>query len=100
MSEGGNIVEYHGCDFFPQRWFDAVFVVTCNNTVLYDRLAARGYNPTKITKNIECEIFQMLLNEAKDCYDEDIVFELSGDSETDFDDSVETISEFLDKRIE
>ncbi|KAH7862643.1 hypothetical protein Vadar_007552 [Vaccinium darrowii] len=22
MEEGGNIVDYHGCDFFPERWFD------------------------------------------------------------------------------
>ena len=26
MCEGGNIVDYHGCDFFPERWFDIVFV--------------------------------------------------------------------------
>ena len=27
MCEGGNIVDYHGCDFFPERWFDIVFVL-------------------------------------------------------------------------
>lgn len=99
MQNGGNIVEYHGCDLFPERWFDAVFVVTCNNTILYDRLAARGYNPTKISKNIECEIFQSLLIEAKDCYKEEIVYELSGETENDFIDSIKQISEFLEKRI-
>jgi len=25
MEEGGKVVDYHGCDFFPQRWFDIVF---------------------------------------------------------------------------
>lgn len=41
MAKGGNIVDYHSCDFFPERWFDGVFVIRCNNTTLYDRLAAR-----------------------------------------------------------
>ena len=41
MSEGGNVVEYHGCDFFPERWFDIVIVLRTDNTLLYDRLAKR-----------------------------------------------------------
>ena len=41
LSAGGNIVEYHGCDFFPERWFDAVFVLRTDNTILYDRLQLR-----------------------------------------------------------
>lgn len=38
---GGCVVEYHGCDFFPEEWFDAVFVLTTDNTLLYDRLEKR-----------------------------------------------------------
>ena len=41
MEEGGVVVEYHGCDFFPKRWFDAVFVLRTDNTILYDRLQQR-----------------------------------------------------------
>lgn len=41
MQGGGIVVEYHGCDFFPERWFDAVFVLRTDNTVLYDRLVQR-----------------------------------------------------------
>lgn len=41
MDEGGKIVDYHGCDFFPQNWFDIVFVLTTDNTILYDRLVRR-----------------------------------------------------------
>lgn len=41
MAKGGNIVDYHGCEFFPERWFDGVFVIRTNNTFLYDRLNAR-----------------------------------------------------------
>lgn len=41
MAEGGKIVEYHSCEFFPERFFDAVYVVQCDNTILFDRLTAR-----------------------------------------------------------
>lgn len=41
MEQGGNIVDHHGCDFFPERWFDHVVVLQTDNSVLYDRLAKR-----------------------------------------------------------
>ena len=41
MTEGGNIVDYHGCDLFPERWFDLVVVLQTENGILYDRLANR-----------------------------------------------------------
>ncbi|KAL0002776.1 hypothetical protein SO802_016557 [Lithocarpus litseifolius] len=80
MEEGGNIVDYHGCDFFPERWFDQVVVLQTDNTVLYDRLSRRGYTGSKLSNNIECEIFQVLLQEAKESYPEDIVVALKSDN--------------------
>lgn len=94
-SGGGNIVEYHACDFFPERWFDAVFVVQCNNTILYDRLEKRNYNPIKLRQNIECEIFQTVLNEANESYAEEKIFHLSGETEQDFIDSIKKITNFI-----
>ncbi len=41
MSRGGNIVDFHCADFFPERWFQLVVLLQCNNDVLYDRLTAR-----------------------------------------------------------
>ena len=41
MSKGGNIVDYHSCEFFPERWFDVVFVLRTDNSVLYKRLQQR-----------------------------------------------------------
>ena len=41
MAKGGIIVDFHSCEFFPERWFDLVLVLRANNTVLYDRLAKR-----------------------------------------------------------
>ncbi|CAH9076740.1 unnamed protein product, partial [Cuscuta europaea] len=70
MEQGGNIIDYHGCDFFPERWFDRVVVLQTENSVLYDRLKQRGYSDAKLKNNIECEIFQVLLEEAKESYRE------------------------------
>ncbi|KAL4716818.1 hypothetical protein ACJJTC_012629, partial [Scirpophaga incertulas] len=76
MAKGGNIVDYHGCEFFPERWFDGVFVIRTNNTTLYDRLRARGYTGKKLEDNIQCEIFETLLEEAQSSYKPEIVKEL------------------------
>ncbi|XP_048501091.1 adenylate kinase isoenzyme 6 homolog isoform X2 [Beta vulgaris subsp. vulgaris] len=88
MEEGGIIVDYHGCDFFPERWFDRVVVLQTDNSILYDRLSKRGYTGSKLSNNIECEIFQILLDEANDSYEEDIVVALRSDSIDDIDKNV------------
>ena len=41
VSDGGYIIDYHGCEFFPERFFDIVFVLRTDNTTLYDRLEKR-----------------------------------------------------------
>ncbi|XP_059428948.1 adenylate kinase isoenzyme 6 homolog [Corylus avellana] len=80
MEGGGNIVDYHGCDFFPKRWFDRVVLLQTDNSVLYDRLSRSGYTGSKLTNNIKCEIFQVLLQEAEESYPEDIVVALKSDT--------------------
>lgn len=91
IAEGGKIVDYHGCDFFPERFFDIVFVLTTNNTILYDRLAARGYQGTKLTENIECEIMNVIRDEAMDSYNNDIVHVLPSNSPEDMESNIERI---------
>lgn len=41
MTAGANIVDHHGCDFFPERWFDLVVVLQADNTILWERLEKR-----------------------------------------------------------
>ena len=41
MKEGGIVLEHHTVDFFPERWFDLVLVLRCDNTLLFDRLMDR-----------------------------------------------------------
>ncbi|KAK1267025.1 hypothetical protein QJS04_geneDACA000305 [Acorus gramineus] len=95
MYEGGNIVDYHGCDFFPERWFDRVVVLQTNNSILHDRLTSRGYSGVKLTNNIECEIFQMLLEDARISYAEDIVVTLQSDSVEDISSNVSVLTEWI-----
>ncbi|KXJ10901.1 adenylate kinase isoenzyme 6 [Exaiptasia diaphana] len=95
MSDGGNIVDYHGCEFFPERWFDIVFVLRTDNTVLYDRLQQRGYTEKKLTNNVECEIFQTILEEAKESYKKEIVHELPSNTSEDLERNLEQIEQWV-----
>lgn len=70
MTKGGNILDFHSCDFFPERWIDIVVLLRANNQFLYDRLKARNYTAEKITENIECEILEVTHDEVFDSYHE------------------------------
>ncbi|EHA99696.1 Adenylate kinase isoenzyme 6 [Heterocephalus glaber] len=87
MAEGGVTVDYHGCDFFPERWFHAVFVLRTDNSILYKRLETRGYNEKKLGDNIECEIFQVLYEEAMLSYKEDTVHQLPSNKPEELEDN-------------
>ncbi|CAH2069343.1 unnamed protein product [Thlaspi arvense] len=95
MVAGGNIVDYHGCDFFPERWFDGVVVLQTENSILYDRLTKRGYSGTKLSNNLECEIFGILLEEAKESYKEHIVTSLQSDTIEDISTNVARLTEWI-----
>ena len=95
MGEGGNVVDYHGSEFFPQRWFDVVFVLRTDNTVLYERLEARDYSAEKVQENVQCEIFQTLLEEARDSYDLEIVHELTSNVPEDMERNLEQIGMWI-----
>ncbi|EGT38247.1 hypothetical protein CAEBREN_17186 [Caenorhabditis brenneri] len=90
---GGMVVDYHGCDLFPERWFDVVAVLRCSTEKLYDRLQARGYTEFKIKENVECEIFGSLLEEAKESYSEEIVHEMQSETPEQMEENVEKIVE-------
>ena len=92
-ARGGIILEFHSCDFFPERWFQLVVLLRCDNTQLYDRLKERGYNEKKITENIECEILDVLKEEVESSYKEEIVIELPSST-------VENMQENIEKIVE
>lgn len=95
MGKGGNIVDYHSCEMFPERWFDIVFVLRTDNTTLYDRLVNRGYTGRKLEDNIDCEIFQTILDEANESYDTSIVHELTSVNLDELEQNVQRICTWL-----
>ena len=80
LSEGGCIVDFHTADLFPERWFELVLVLRSQTDVLYDRLTQRGYSDKKRNENMECEIMEVVLEEARESYDAEIVHELSSNN--------------------
>lgn len=124
LQDGGVIVDYHSCSFFPQRWFDLVVVLRTDNTLLYDRLSARhvpnarlclrpclrakrqcaltsacrrGYLPRKLQENLECEIMQVVLDDAMESYDPDIVREVPSNTVEEMERSVDGIAKWAEE---
>ncbi|KZF23175.1 P-loop containing nucleoside triphosphate hydrolase protein [Xylona heveae TC161] len=95
VKQGGYIIDWHACDLFPRSWIDLVVVLRTDSTLLYDRLSARGYPQAKLDENMDAEIMQVLLDEARESYDEEIVVELRSDSADDIESNVERIESWL-----
>lgn len=95
VARGGVVVDHHVTDFFPERFFDIVFVLRTDNTRLHDRLSARGYEGKKLEDNVQCEIFQTVLDEARESYKEEIVHELKSDSMEDVEQNLGRIKQWI-----
>lgn len=113
---GGQVIDWHTCDVFPERWVDLVVVLRCDHTLLWDRLEKRsaslrnynlncsrpgltfcfrGYSLKKIQENNESEIMQTVLDDAKDSYAEEIVVELRSNSTEDLESNVQRIVSWI-----
>lgn len=95
MIKGGQVVDHHGCDFFPERWFDLVIVLQTGNDTLYPRLEKRGYSTDKITENIECEIMHIVEEEARESYRPEIIFTRTSENIDDMQETVDWVSEWI-----
>lgn len=71
-------------------------VLRCDSTVLFDRLTGRGYKDKKLEENMDSEIMQVLLDEARESYREEIVVELRSDKEEDVEGNVERIEQWVE----
>ncbi|KAG7383872.1 hypothetical protein PHYPSEUDO_003229 [Phytophthora pseudosyringae] len=91
MTEGGKVVDFHTCDFFPERWFDLVVVLRADNTTLFDRLQKRGYSEKKVAENVECEIMEVVLQEARESYAPEVVQELPSRTVEDMESNIERV---------
>lgn len=79
MTDGGVVLDHHSCDWFPERWIQLVVVLRASTHVLYDRLTDRKYSQHKLQENMEAEIMQVLLDEAKESYPKVKVMEMKND---------------------
>jgi adenylate kinase len=41
VARGGNLIDFHTCEIFPESWIDLVVVLQTDHTVLWNRLEAR-----------------------------------------------------------
>ncbi|PGG98923.1 hypothetical protein AJ80_09440 [Polytolypa hystricis UAMH7299] len=95
--KGGYLIDWHACDLFPKSWIDLVVVIRCPSTsILYDRLSSRGYDETKLQENLDAEIFEVLLEEARQAYDEEIVIELKSENDEDIESNCSRIAAWID----
>ena len=70
-------------------------VLRTDSTKLYDRLKARNYPEQKLQENLDSEIMEMLLDEARESYDEEIVVELRSDEADDIEGNVGRIETWI-----
>jgi adenylate kinase len=69
--------------------------VRCDNKTLYDRLKSRNYSEKKLQENLDCEIMEVLLQEARDAYNNEQVVELKSEKTEDLDSNVERIEQWV-----
>jgi broad-specificity NMP kinase len=55
----------------------------------------RGYRDSKLSNNVECEIFQVLLEEAKESYAEDKVVALKSNNIEDINRNIATLTDWI-----
>lgn len=80
---------------FPPSMIDLVVVIRCENGVLYDRLKGRGYGEKKLQENLDCEIMEVLVQEARDAYEGEMVVELRSERAEDVEGNVERLDTWI-----
>jgi adenylate kinase len=90
----GVVADFHVCEIFPERWFDLVLVLRTRTEVLFDRLTSRGYSEKKRSENMECEIMQVILDEAREAYDPAIVHEVSSNTVEEMESNIKRVTDW------
>jgi adenylate kinase len=105
-------LDWHTCELFPERWVDLVVILRCNHTTLWDRLEKRsaqlsytdnarvdtmnrGYPLKKIQENNEAEIMEVVAEEARSSYAQEIVVELTSEGTEDLESNVARIVQWI-----
>ncbi len=62
----GIIIDSHLSHYLPRKYADLCIVAKCGLNVLKKRLEKKKYGKAKIRENLDAEIFDICLNEAKE----------------------------------
>jgi len=65
-SSGNLIIDSHLSHYLPPKYVDLCIITKCDLKVLEKRLKKKRYNKAKIRENLDCEIFDICLNESKE----------------------------------
>lgn len=74
-----------------------MLVLRADTEVLFDRLTLRGYNEKKRSENLECEIMQVVLEEARGSYAKEIVHEVPSNNSQDMESNICRIIQWCDQ---
>lgn len=99
LREGGKIVDWHCCDIFPERLIDLVVVLKTEPSILFERLSKRGYKDNKIQENLDCEIMEIIYQDAQESYLPEIVICLNSNSVEEMDENVDRIVAWIDNWV-
>lgn len=66
LIKNGIIIDSHLSHYLPNKYVDLCVVTKCDLKVLEKRLKKKGYSKEKIRENLDTEIFDICLNEAKE----------------------------------
>lgn len=71
----GIIFDSHMSHFFPSKYADLCIVARCGLKALRQRLQDRGYPAAKVRENLDAEIFEICLSEAREAGHRVLVFD-------------------------
>jgi adenylate kinase len=60
------VIDSHLSHYLPKKYIDLCVITKCNLKVLEKRLKKRKYSKEKIRENLDAEIFDVCLNEARE----------------------------------
>ncbi|TDZ14137.1 Adenylate kinase isoenzyme 6-like protein HBR1 [Colletotrichum orbiculare MAFF 240422] len=97
VANGGYLIDWHACDLFPRSWVDLVVVLRVDSNTLYDRLTARKYPEAKLQENLDSEIMEVLSQEARDAFDEEIIVELTSNTSDEMETNVARVETWVEQ---
>lgn len=71
-------------------------VLRSDSSIIYDRLKARNYSEKKLQENMDAEIMEVLLSEAREAFEEEMVVELWSNGVEDIEGNVGRIEAWVE----